>query len=192
MPSEAEFDEIVMSLVETALGFPANEREAYLRKVCRDDNQLYKEVKERIDWEEHMGHFLNQPLLSRRDESPAVSTKQAVAPWLAVAIVALIAILGVSIYFTRGNSIGELAGQAGEQLQRFDNGEGRQWLDSAGATIAKAKAINPNSVPILILSGDYQMRYGFPDLAAQQYELALQLEPTNGEAKIRLEKIRKK
>ena len=119
--------------------------------------------------------------------------KRSAAPWLALAIVVLVALLAASTYFGRKQgSTDALAVQAAEQMKKFDNGEGRQWLDSAGATVSKAIAVDAKSVPILILSGDYQVRYGFPELAAKQYELALEIQPANVDAKARLEKLRKK
>ena len=191
--SEAEFDEIVMTLVETALGKPAEERETYLHQVCRGDEKLYKEVTERIEWELRMGNFLSEPMLKLREAEAEVSRpKRSAAPWVALAIVVLVALLAASLYLDRRQgSTDRLAVQAAEQMKKFDNGEGRQWLDAAGATVSKAIASDPKSVPILILSGDYQMRYGFPELAAKQYELALEIDPANVAAKGRLEKLRK-
>lgn len=193
LASEAEFDEIVMMLVETALGKPAGERETYLQQVCRGDEKLFKEVTERIDWELRMGHFLREPLLKLRDGEGEVSLpKRSAAPWVALALVLLVALLAASMYFgQKQGSTDVLAAEAAEQMKKFDNGEGRQWLDAAGATVSKAIAADPKSVAILILSGDYQLRYGFPELAAKQYGLALEIDPANVAAKARLEKLRK-
>ena len=53
-----------MSLVETVLELPPEEREAHLRALC-PDSALSQEVRMRIEWEERMGQFLLDPLLQR-------------------------------------------------------------------------------------------------------------------------------
>src|SRR5947209_1796192 len=65
MPREADHDELVMTLVESALGRPPEERSLYLRSVCRSP-QMYEEVWGRVDWDERMGSFLREPLFERR------------------------------------------------------------------------------------------------------------------------------
>ena len=67
MPDEAEYDELVMTLVESALQRPPDKREEYLRSVCRPDPALYEEVWKRIEWEERMGGFLREPLVVSRE-----------------------------------------------------------------------------------------------------------------------------
>ena len=66
MPDEAEFDELVMTLVESALQRPPDKRDEYLRSVCQPDPVLYEEVRRRIEWEERMGGFLREPLVAPR------------------------------------------------------------------------------------------------------------------------------
>ncbi len=64
MHEEPEYDELVMTLVESALGRPAGERDSFLRTVCGVNSRLYEEVRTRIGWEERMGAFLREPLLA--------------------------------------------------------------------------------------------------------------------------------
>ena len=63
MPSE-EHDELVMSLVESVMKHPPEERPARLQALCRDP-ALHEEVRVCIEWEERMGGFLLDPLLKR-------------------------------------------------------------------------------------------------------------------------------
>jgi serine/threonine protein kinase len=72
MPGETEYDELVMTLVETALQRPAEEREEYLHSVCGSNPALYQEVRDRIEWEERMGTFLREPLVVPRETSHQV------------------------------------------------------------------------------------------------------------------------
>ncbi len=72
MPGETEYDELVMTLVETALQLPAEEREEYLRSVCGSNRSLYEEVRNRIEWEDRMGTFLQEPLVVPRETSHQV------------------------------------------------------------------------------------------------------------------------
>jgi WD40 repeat protein len=64
VPTEHEHDELVMSLVESVIGRPPEEREAHLQALC-GDAALYEEVRTRIEWEERMGRFLLDPLIQR-------------------------------------------------------------------------------------------------------------------------------
>ena len=41
---------------------PSAEREEYLRSVCGSNPELFKEVWDRIAWEDRMGSFLREPL----------------------------------------------------------------------------------------------------------------------------------
>ncbi len=50
MADNAEFDECLITVVETALGKPRSERVEYLRLVCAGNESLYKEVRERVMW----------------------------------------------------------------------------------------------------------------------------------------------
>ena len=72
MPGETEYDELVMTLVETALQRPPEEREEYLHSVCGSNPGLYQEVRDRIEWEERMGTFLREPLVVPRETSHQV------------------------------------------------------------------------------------------------------------------------
>jgi serine/threonine-protein kinase len=78
------------------------------------------------------------------------------------------------------------AGMAEAQMQKFDHGEGRQWLDQAGDNIAKAKSINPDSVQVLLASGVYLQMRGQYEPAIAEYTRATQLEPRNDAAWLRL------
>jgi hypothetical protein len=62
MPSEQEHDELVMSLVESVMKHPPEERTARLQALCRDP-ALHEEVRVCIEWEERMGGFLLDPLI---------------------------------------------------------------------------------------------------------------------------------
>jgi tetratricopeptide (TPR) repeat protein len=72
MPGETEYDDLVMTLVETALQRPSGEREQYLRSVCGSNPALYEEVRSRIEWEDRMGPFLREPLVVPRETSHEV------------------------------------------------------------------------------------------------------------------------
>ena len=62
MPSKAQDDDLVMSLVDLALNHPVHQREAYLRSACGDDTQLFEETWTYVRWEERMQGFLLDPL----------------------------------------------------------------------------------------------------------------------------------
>jgi serine/threonine protein kinase len=63
-------DELVMSLVESALERPSEELEPYLRSVCGDNPDLYQEVRKRVEWEQRMGGFLRDPLIPSEIMNP--------------------------------------------------------------------------------------------------------------------------
>src|SRR5215472_181089 len=65
MPSEQEHDELLMSLVESVMKHPPEERTARLQDIC-DDPTLNEEVRVCVEWEERMGGFLLDPLLQRQ------------------------------------------------------------------------------------------------------------------------------
>ncbi len=67
MPDEVERDELVMTLVESALERPSDEREPFLQAVCGGNQELHREVRTRVEWEERMGAFLREPLLAARE-----------------------------------------------------------------------------------------------------------------------------
>src|SRR2546422_10663942 len=55
-------DDLVMGLVELALGRSPEEREAYLQGVCADNSELFAQVWKYVQWEECMSGFLLDPL----------------------------------------------------------------------------------------------------------------------------------
>ena len=57
-------DERVMSVVESALALPTEERERYVRSACSGDPELFSQVWNYIQREEQMHGFLLQPLYS--------------------------------------------------------------------------------------------------------------------------------
>jgi serine/threonine protein kinase/tetratricopeptide (TPR) repeat protein len=78
------------------------------------------------------------------------------------------------------------AGLADAQIQKFQKDGGLEWLDSAGANVAKAKAINPDSVPVLLVSGSFQQEHGSYEHAINDFTRATELEPNNSETWKRL------
>ena len=50
-------DDRLMSLVHSALAQPLDEREAYLRRECAGDSQLFEQALDYVQWEERMGGF---------------------------------------------------------------------------------------------------------------------------------------
>uniref|UniRef100_Q020E8 Serine/threonine protein kinase with TPR repeats n=1 Tax=Solibacter usitatus (strain Ellin6076) TaxID=234267 RepID=Q020E8_SOLUE len=71
------------------------------------------------------------------------------------------------------------AALASAQLQRFRNGDGRQWLDQAAASAAKAGGINPDSVPVLIASGQVDQLSGRYEQAIAGLTRAASIDPGN-------------
>ena len=69
------------------------------------------------------------------------------------------------------------AGLAEAQIEMFHRGEGPQWLDSAEATVAKAKSINADSVPVLDASGYVQQQHGRYEQAIREFTRATELAP---------------
>ena len=78
------------------------------------------------------------------------------------------------------------AGLADAQIQKFKKDGGLEWLDLAGANVAKAKAINPDSVPVLLVSGSFQQEHGSYEHAINDFTRATELEPNNSETWKRL------
>src|SRR5207247_9177930 len=62
MQVQPQNDDLVMGLVELALGRSPEEREAYLQGVCADDSELFAQVWKFVQWEERMNGFLLDPL----------------------------------------------------------------------------------------------------------------------------------
>ncbi len=78
------------------------------------------------------------------------------------------------------------AALAEAQLQKFQRGEGSQWLDLAGENVAKAKSVNRDSVPVLLASGLLRQNAGEYQLAIAEYTRVTQLQPNSAEAWERL------
>jgi tetratricopeptide (TPR) repeat protein/predicted Ser/Thr protein kinase len=74
------------------------------------------------------------------------------------------------------------AGLAQAQAQKFHNGQGREWLDQAAASAAKAKSINGDSVQVLLASGVVQQEQGRYEPAIRDFSRATELDPNNMEA----------
>ena len=62
MPTKAHDDDLVMSLVESVLAQPANDREAYLQRECGTDSELLSRVWAYVQWEHRMDGFLLDPI----------------------------------------------------------------------------------------------------------------------------------
>jgi tetratricopeptide (TPR) repeat protein len=75
-----------------------------------------------------------------------------------------------------------LAGLAKAQIQKFDNKAGQEWLDRAEANVAKAKSINPDAVPVLLVSGSIHQKHGRYEQAIADYTRASDLDSGNSEA----------
>jgi serine/threonine protein kinase/tetratricopeptide (TPR) repeat protein len=67
MRDDPERDHRLMTMVATALQQPAELRRSFLQDACHDDDELYQEASETLEWEERMGNFLLQPLLVFKD-----------------------------------------------------------------------------------------------------------------------------
>jgi serine/threonine protein kinase/tetratricopeptide (TPR) repeat protein len=72
-----------------------------------------------------------------------------------------------------------LAALARAQIQRFRNGDGRQWLDEAAASTAKAAGINPDSVQVLVASGQVDQLSGRYEQSIASLTRAATLDPGN-------------
>src|ERR1022692_2362416 len=59
--TSVERNERVMAILADTLRQPPAERELYMRAACKDDEDLYREVAEGVQWEERMGNFLLEP-----------------------------------------------------------------------------------------------------------------------------------
>jgi eukaryotic-like serine/threonine-protein kinase len=60
-------EERLTRLAAEALQTPAAQREIFLRAACQQDQELYSEVTEMVEWEERMGGFLRDPLVGLID-----------------------------------------------------------------------------------------------------------------------------
>ena len=79
-----------------------------------------------------------------------------------------------------------VAGLADAQIKKFQKDGGQKWLDLAGANVALAKAINPDSVPVLLVSGSFQQEHGSYEHAIKDFTRATELDPNNPETWHRL------
>ena len=61
MKSSVERDERVMAILASTLQRLPAERELYMRTACKNDEDLYREVVEAMEWEARMGSFLLEP-----------------------------------------------------------------------------------------------------------------------------------
>jgi tetratricopeptide (TPR) repeat protein len=75
---------------------------------------------------------------------------------------------------------------ADAQIQKFDKREGPRWLELAAANVARAEAINSDSVPVLLVSGAFQESHGSYEPALRAFTRATDLDPNNPEAWRRL------
>jgi eukaryotic-like serine/threonine-protein kinase len=64
MENKAQDDDLVMNLVELALGQPEQERRAYLQRACAGESELFDQAWEYVQWEGRMQGFLLEPLYS--------------------------------------------------------------------------------------------------------------------------------
>lgn len=71
------------------------------------------------------------------------------------------------------------AALASAQIRRFRNGDGPEWLERAGDTVAKAAGINPDSVPVLMSSGQVDQAKGRYEQAIHSLSRAATLDPEN-------------
>jgi serine/threonine protein kinase/tetratricopeptide (TPR) repeat protein len=78
------------------------------------------------------------------------------------------------------------AGLADAQISKFDRHEGPKWLEMAAVNVARAEAINADSVPVLLVSGAFQERHGSYEPALRAFTRATGLDPNNPEAWRRL------
>lgn len=60
-------EERLMGLAREALRTPPAQRETFLRDACHQDQDLYSEVSEIVEWEERMGDFMRDPLVGLID-----------------------------------------------------------------------------------------------------------------------------
>jgi tetratricopeptide (TPR) repeat protein len=81
------------------------------------------------------------------------------------------------------------AGLADAEIEKFEKGGGAEWLDQAAGNVAKGKAINSDSVPILLVSGALQEEHGSYERAIQEFTRATELEPGNPETWGRLAEV---
>jgi eukaryotic-like serine/threonine-protein kinase len=79
MVNNAGNDERVAAIVSKALRQPPAKRESYLRLVCSDDQELYRETAAAVKLEERMGSFLLLPVLATREFPRPFETGQIIS-----------------------------------------------------------------------------------------------------------------
>ena len=78
------------------------------------------------------------------------------------------------------------AGLGEAQLQNYRRKKGRRWLDLAEASVSKAEARNPDSVPVRLVAGLLKQTLGSYDKAVEDFRRAIELDPKSGDARRRL------
>jgi tetratricopeptide (TPR) repeat protein len=78
------------------------------------------------------------------------------------------------------------AGLAEAQLQNHRRKKGNEWLDLAQASVSKAEARNPDSVPVRLVAGLLKQTRGAYDEATNDFNRAIELDPKSGEVRRRL------
>jgi len=63
VPTKAQDDDLVISLVEMALRCPSTERTTWVERACKGDPELLTQVRHYIEWDERMGDFMLESLL---------------------------------------------------------------------------------------------------------------------------------
>jgi tetratricopeptide (TPR) repeat protein len=81
------------------------------------------------------------------------------------------------------------AGLAEAQLQKASQGFGREWLDLAGESVARAMNLNPDAPLVLLAAGLYHHQKGQYEMAARNFKRAADLAPDNADAWSRLASV---
>ena len=81
------------------------------------------------------------------------------------------------------------AALAEAQTARFNRGDGSQWLELAGTSLERARSINSDSVPVLVVSGWIQQHHGRYEQAVRDLNRALEVDPGNTAALRRLARV---
>ena len=68
------------------------------------------------------------------------------------------------------------------QLQKFVRDYGREWLDRAAQSVAKAESLNPDAAPVLVAAGWLKQQHGLYEQAVADLSRALELAPNNADA----------
>lgn len=78
-----------------------------------------------------------------------------------------------------------LAGLAEVELSKFSITTDRKWMDAAAQYLQQAEALNPDSVPVLLARGDFEVNAGQPQNGLESYRRAEELAPNNVEVLLR-------